>query len=164
MKPKQSRAERQISDILDQLSYNQQRFLIARLESDTDAEAANKIGIDPTTVGKWIDQRELIKRAMTLVSLDAFNGAWAVIRRHAIKAAMVKAKGLDSKDERIAQQSAKEILEWVIDLPVQPVDWRENARENGYDPDQLYQDMVSAARRRLVEQRSGGSLGGSDST
>jgi len=41
------------------------------------------------------------------------------------------------------------------------MNWRDEARLRGYDPDQLFRDMVNAARRRLAEQGSGGSVGGS---
>lgn len=41
------------------------------------------------------------------------------------------------------------------------LNWRDEARRRGYDPDQLFRDMVNAARRRLVESGGGGSVGGS---
>lgn len=41
------------------------------------------------------------------------------------------------------------------------LNWRDEAKRRGYDPDQLFRDMVNAARRRLVE--SGGSGGMGDS-
>lgn len=151
-------AQKQITDILDQLTYTQQRFVVARLESDTDVEAARKIGISRETASRW-PERELIKRAITLASLEAYEGARAILRRNAIKAAMVKVRGLDSADDRIAQQAAKEILEWTIDLPTQPLEWREEARARGYDPDQLYADMVNAARARAVTGLGDGSSG-----
>lgn len=44
------------------------------------------------------------------------------------------------------------------------VNWRDEAKRRGYDPDQLFRDMVNAARRRLVESGSGGSVGGSAET
>jgi hypothetical protein len=38
--------------------------------------------------------------------------------------------------------------------------WREVAKQRGYDPDQLYQDMVNAARARILAGASGsGSVG-----
>jgi len=38
------------------------------------------------------------------------------------------------------------------------LNWRDIAKQRGYDPDELYNDMVAAARRRLVESGSGGSV------
>jgi hypothetical protein len=38
------------------------------------------------------------------------------------------------------------------------IDWREEARRQGYDADQLYADMVNAARARMVEAGGGGSV------
>lgn len=94
------------------------RFVAARLESDTDKEAALKIGLLPTTVSAW-PERELIKEALTLMTQQATQGARAILHRNAIKAAMVKSKGLDSDDPKIAQQAASDILSWVIGKPTQ---------------------------------------------
>lgn len=42
-------------------------------------------------------------------------------------------------------------------IPVE-LNWRDEAKRRGYDPDQLFRDMVNAARRRLVESGSSGSM------
>lgn len=42
------------------------------------------------------------------------------------------------------------------------MNWRDEAKRRGYDPDQLFRDMVNAARRRLAEAGGGGSVAGSD--
>jgi len=112
--------QNRITEILNQLSYSQLRFITARLESDTDKEAALKIGIMPQTASGW-PERELIKEALTLMAMRAAFGVRAILERNAIKAAMVKVKGLDSSDEKIAQQSAREVLEWIINLPDQTI-------------------------------------------
>ena len=41
------------------------------------------------------------------------------------------------------------------------MNWRDEAKRRGYDPDQLFRDMVNAARQRLVESSGGGSVSGS---
>lgn len=49
-------------------------------------------------------------------------------------------------------------------IPVE-IGWRDEAKRRGYDPDQLYQDMVNAARERILARASGGgSVSGSVST
>lgn len=40
-------------------------------------------------------------------------------------------------------------------------DWREAARKAGHDPEQVFKDMVAAARLRLGEPSSSGGVGGS---
>lgn len=40
-------------------------------------------------------------------------------------------------------------------IPVE-IGWRDEAKRRGYDPDQLYQDMVNAARERILARASGG--------
>lgn len=157
MSQKKNLIQDQITDLLDQLSYTQQRFVIARLECDTDIEAAEKIGISRETVSRW-PEREIIRKVITLSAVDALAGARAIIQRNAIKAAMVKVKGMDSKDERIAQQAAKEVLEWSIDMPVQPVElWREAAIEAGLNPDAILEKaerVVSEYVDSIDSQRS----------
>lgn len=107
-----------IIEITNQLSYNQLRFVAARLECDTDKEASLKIGLLPTTVSAW-PERELIREALTLMTQQATQGARAILQRNAIKAALVKSKGLDSDDPKVAQQAASDILSWVIGKPTQ---------------------------------------------
>lgn len=41
--------------------------------------------------------------------------------------------------------------------------WRDEAKRRGYDPDQLFRDMVNAARRRLVDARNAGGVANGDS-
>lgn len=107
-----------ITEIINELSVNQLRFIVARLECDTDKEAARVIGIDNATVSRW-PERELIKECLSLMAMQAAFGAKAVLQRNAVKAAMVKSKGLDSDDPKIAQQAASDILSWVIGKPTQ---------------------------------------------
>lgn len=51
---------------------------------------------------------------------------------------------------------------------VEVIDWRDEAKRDGYDPDKLFWDMVNAAREteraRLDGAGGGGSVGGSAAT
>lgn len=38
------------------------------------------------------------------------------------------------------------------------MNWRDIAKQRGYDPDKLYSEMVDAARRRMVESGGGGGI------
>lgn len=51
--------------------------------------------------------------------------------------------------------------EGKVSQPVEVYDWRTEARKQGYDPDQLYRDLVAAARARLVQSSDSGSDTGS---
>lgn len=153
MSHKQSPTESRITEIFNQLSINQQRFVTARLETDTDQEAAEKIGLARETVSKW-PERELIREALTIAATDANSAVWAILKRNAIKAAMVKTKGLDSPDEKIAQQVAREILEHIIDLPEQPI----NVRDDITDDQRIARitAILDAARTRRGGQPDSG--------
>lgn len=136
-----------ITEIINQLTVNQLRFIVARLESDTDKEAATKIGLDNGTVSRW-PERELIRECITIMAMQAAQGARAVLQRNAIKAALVKAKGLDSDDPKIAQEAANQILSWVIGKPTQR---NEFALSDDELNEAIKRELASMAVRQSVE-------------
>lgn len=98
------------------------RFIIARLECDTDKAAAERIGFHPSTVATWAE-RHLIREAMTLIAQQAVSGARAILERNAVKAAMVKVAGLDEADDaRLRQNVATEIIDRTLGKPKERLD------------------------------------------
>lgn len=95
---------------------NQKRFAIAALEFPTKKEAAESIGIDPNTVYKWGDQIDVV---VDFMRDHAALAALGIIQANATKAAMIKARGLDSKDEKLRQGVATEILDRNLGKPTQ---------------------------------------------
>jgi hypothetical protein len=104
----------ELEQVLDTLSTEQIRFVVARQEFSTDKEAAEAIGIKPNTVYQWKNKGALVDDAVRLMALDGVVVASRVRRRNLAKAMMVKVAGLDSKDERMRQSTATEIIEWEM--------------------------------------------------
>ena len=108
-----------LTTILEQLTTDQVRFIIARQDCSTDKQAADEIGVSVETVYHW---PPIIKEAVRLMALDGLIVAQH-IRRHALaKAMLVKAGGLDSVRESIQQRVATEIIEWEMGKAAQPVE------------------------------------------
>lgn len=102
------------AEVWKQLSRNQRRFVVASLEYATKAEAAEAIDIKPDTVYRW---PPIVDEAIALAfGVDA---VMEILAAAATKAAMVKAGGLDSDDEKIRQAVATEILDRIAGRPTQ---------------------------------------------
>jgi hypothetical protein len=115
VEPRRRNAENCISDDLDavlaRLTLDQIRFVVARQECATDREAARMVGVSESTVYRWPDD---VKEACRLMAGDGVTTALHLRRRSLAKAMAVKAKGLDSDDEKIRQGVATEIIEWEL--------------------------------------------------
>ena len=101
----------ELLSVLEQLSLEQIRFLVARQDCTSDKEAADAVGIKADTVYHW---PEIVKQAAALWKRDAAIIALHLRRRNLAKAMAVKAAGLDSSDEKIRQSVATEIVEWEL--------------------------------------------------
>ena len=100
-----------LKEILAQLTKDQLRFVVALQEYPSKDAAAKAIGVKPSTVYEWPD---IIDEAAKLMAIDALESARELRRRNLIKAMGVKAAGLDSKDEKVRQAAASEIIEWEL--------------------------------------------------
>lgn len=98
------------------LSHNQQRFAIAMLSSSTKREAAQSVGLEPNTVYSWNGD---IDAVVEFMRNNAAQAALGIVRASATKAAMIKAAGLDSDNEKIRQDVATEILDRNLGKPTQ---------------------------------------------
>ena len=115
----QTSPENSISDqlrvVLEQLSPDQIRFVVARQEYPTDKEAAESIGLKPDTVYHWKSRDKApIDEAGALMAGDGLVVAAHVRRKSLAKAMLVKVGGLDSEDERLRQNVATEVIEWEM--------------------------------------------------
>ena len=108
----------ELESVLEQLTTDQIRFVVARQECATDREAARMIKVSESTVYRWPD---VVKRAVTLMAQDGLKTAMYIRRKSLAKAMLVKVKGLDSNDERIRQGAATEIIEWETGKANQPI-------------------------------------------
>jgi len=117
--PKNSISE-QLGAVLGQLSTDQIRFVVARLEKQTDKEAAESLEMKPDTVYHWKSRDKApIDEALRLMAEDGLVVAQHVRRRNLAKAMLVKVGGLDSNSENIRQGVATEIIEWEMGKPTQ---------------------------------------------
>jgi hypothetical protein len=107
---------REFADIWNELTPTQRRFVVAMTEHPTKKEASNAIGISPNTAYNWppvVD--EAVSYAVNNVALATLG----ILQANAIKAAMVKTKGLDSDDEKISQAVATEIIDRNLGKAIQ---------------------------------------------
>lgn len=97
-----------LQEVLNTLSPNQVRFVIAMQEFKSKKDAAASLGIPyPTVLGypKEVDT------AIRLLNEDRVSFALLMRRQALVKAMQVKLSGLDSNDEKIRQAVSTEILE-----------------------------------------------------
>ena len=90
------------------LTENQQRFVMSVRQYRSKKACAEALGLIPDTVYRWPDY---VDKAVELYGNHIVDAASTVLNDSITKAALVKAAGLDSADERIKQMSATEILD-----------------------------------------------------
>jgi hypothetical protein len=101
--------------VLGQLSPEQIRYAIARRESRSITDACAAIGMSRAAFYKWPeDERAMIDEAVRLMALDGLVTAMHLRRRALAEAMAVKVAGLRSKDERVRQATATELIEWEL--------------------------------------------------
>ena len=98
------------------LTHNQQRFAVAMLESPTKKEAALAVGLEPDTVYRWNGD---VDAAVGFMRSQVRDSVLGIIEANAVKAAMVKAGGLDSGDELRRQDASTEMLNRYLGRPSQ---------------------------------------------
>ena len=91
----------------------QRRWVIARTNTRSDAEAARQCGLQKSSVCKWPNKAQLDQAVRDLQALPA-AAAVAILETATVKAATVKVGGMDSADERVAQGAATEVLDRVL--------------------------------------------------
>ena len=123
----------QLSEVLDSLTPDQLRFVVAMQEFKTKQDAAKAIGLKPDTVYHWNGN---IDRAVILFKREALETARAIALNNLIKAMMVKVNGLDSNDEAIRQKVATEIIEMGLGKVMQQVDVGGTVLVKWVDPDE----------------------------
>ena len=98
----------EFAELWNKLTPTQKRVAVAMQEHPNKKEAAQAIGITPQTAYNFSSDVDAVIEYMTNNIALATLG---ILQANATKAAMVKAKGLDSKNEKIAQDVATEIIE-----------------------------------------------------
>jgi len=114
--------QQRLASVIAQLTADQIRFVVKRQETPTDYEAAEAIGISPSTVKNWKYKGAPIDDAVKLMAADGIVIARELRRRNLAKAMAVKVAGLDSESERVRQSVATEVIEWEMGKAKQKVD------------------------------------------
>lgn len=105
----------ELDAILETLTTDQLRYIVARQEYSSKRDAAQAIDVSYSTVTKWDSK---VDRAAELMALDGVHVARAILRRNLPKAMAVKAAGLESNNEKIRQDAATEIIDREMGKPV----------------------------------------------
>lgn len=99
---------KKIAELFQQLSNNQLRFVVAMQDHKSKKDAAKALKIPVKTVYNW---PSYVDEAIEYVQRDFTNAALSIRKKALVKAMAVKVDGLDSKDERVKQAAATEIIE-----------------------------------------------------
>lgn len=113
---KPNATEIELRELLESLTTTQIEFIIARSEAETDKDAARRIGLSEGTVKGWNKNgtKQTIDRAVQLMKFDGVITAMELRRRNLARAMAVKVAGLESRDERVRQSVATEIIEGML--------------------------------------------------
>lgn len=101
-------ANQKVSELFQQLSNTQLRFVVAMQDHKSKKDAAKALKIPVKTVYNW---PSFVDDAIDYVQRDIANAALSIRKKALVKAITVKVDGLDSKDERVKQAAATEIIE-----------------------------------------------------
>lgn len=143
--------EAEFSQIWQQLTHNQRRFVVQMLECKTKKEAAEIVGLDPRTVYSW---SSVIDDAITLLSENVKDSAVSILAGAAAKAAMIKQTGLDSDDEGMRQAIASEILDRIIGKAQASLDVTSKGESIAPDHN-AYSKVLARIEKRLEAENAG---------
>jgi len=123
------------SDVFNQLSKDQLRFVVAMQECTSKKEAAEKIKLNPNSVYNWPD---VVGEAIKLMALDITESARVMRKRALAKAIAVQTALLESDDERIRLSASKEIIDSELGKAMQQVDLTTDGDKiNNDDPERI---------------------------
>lgn len=112
----QEQAVTDFAELWSKLTPIQKKYVVAMQEWPTKKEAATAIGLSPQTVYNWNGEVDAVVEFMANNIALATLG---IIQANATKAAQVKVDGLDSKDEKVKQAAATEILDRQLGKAIQ---------------------------------------------
>ena len=107
------------SDVFNQLSKDQLRFVVAMQECTSKKEAAEKIKLNPNSVYNWPG---VVDEAIKLMALDITESARVMRKKALAKAIAVQTALLESDDEKVRLSASKEIIDAELGKAVQPID------------------------------------------
>jgi heptaprenylglyceryl phosphate synthase len=107
-----------LRDYLEQLKDSRLDYVMARSKCNSDSEAYRQAGISKPVFYRWLpEEREKLNDLAQRVKRETATRALMVLQDAAEQAALVKTKGLESRDERVKQAVATEILDRTVGKP-----------------------------------------------
>lgn len=107
---------------LDSLEDNRLAYVMARAMSTSDRQGYLDAGIAKNTYYSWpSEEREKLNNLAQRFKRETVARALMVLQDAAAEAAEVKVSGLKSRDERVKQAAATEIIDRAIGKSEQPV-------------------------------------------
>lgn len=103
-------SEKPLTDRFAGFTIDQWRFITARLNTSTDKEAAEMIGVNPTTPPRW-HNKPAINQAVAELQAEATSGAVAALQSASLQAAMVIIGLMEDEDKAVRLRAAQDVLD-----------------------------------------------------
>ena len=111
-----------LRDELEQLEDNRLAYVMARAVATSDRQGYTEGGVAKTTFYKWSEEeRNKLNALAQRFKRETAERALMILQDAAAFAAEVKVSGLKSRDERVKQAAATEIIDRTIGKTDQPV-------------------------------------------
>jgi hypothetical protein len=101
----------EFEQLLRSLTTDQLRFVVARQQCSSDADAARSINVSKSTICNW---GEPVQQAVKMMAMDGVIVARERMRRALADAITVKLDGLKSKNDNVKQSAATELIDRVL--------------------------------------------------
>jgi len=105
----------ELEELLADLTTDQLRYVLARINSSSDVEAARKVGINPKTVANWGDK---VSVPVRMLLMDTIKAATLKMKKALLDAVDIKLAGLHSKNEATRQSVSTEIIDRLLGKPI----------------------------------------------
>lgn len=109
-----------LSKVFESLDERELEYVLARVDAKSNAEALRNCGFSQG----WLNNRDIddLNQRAHKIRINKAVRASIILEEATVEAAKVKAKGLKSRDERVKQAVATEILDRALGKPTQRQD------------------------------------------
>ena len=119
-------ANTELAELERSMNLRELRYLVARMNTDTDQEAAKNIGLSSNDVRNMRrnGRGEVLDRALLLMAQDGVITAREIQRKSVAEAMAVMHELTQSDDQRVRFQASKTLVEWELGQARQQIDQR----------------------------------------
>lgn len=154
--------ERTLIEILRTLKHTQLRFVAARINVNSDAEACRRVGINTATKERWENEAD-VDEAIRMSLIERVGVAMEILQRGAGEAAHVLIDDVThaKRHGEIRQNAAKDVLNRVgVKAPekIALTDPTGEHEYHGLSDDQLDREIAAAIARASAEAAGGASF------